>query len=65
MRTQKNEKIRQLAKEYGVKLWEIADKLGCADATLSRKLRRELPEKERERILEIIRELGGGRTEVA
>lgn len=54
LRMQKNEEVRQLAKDRGVKLWEIAEKLGCADATLSRKLRRELPEAEKKAILDII-----------
>ena len=54
LRTQKNEEVRQLAKERDVKLWEIAERLGCADATLSRKLRRELPEAEKKAILDII-----------
>ena len=57
MRTQKNEEVRQLAKECGVKLWEIAEKLGCADATLSRKLRHDLTPADREKVLNIIREL--------
>lgn len=55
MRKQKNEEVRQFAKEQGVKMWEIAEKLGCADATLSRKLRRELPEAEKQAILDIIK----------
>ena len=54
MRTQKNEEVRQLAKDRGVKLGDIAERLGCADATLSRKLRRELPEAEKKTILDII-----------
>ena len=54
MRTQKNEEVRQLAKVRDVKLWEIAEKLGCADDTLYRKLRRELPEAEKKAILDII-----------
>ena len=55
MRTQKNDEVRQLAKVRDVKLWEIAEKLGCADATLYRKLWRELPEAEKKAILDIIK----------
>lgn len=51
--------IRKAAIEAGVKLWQIAEELGIADATLSRKLRRELSDKERERVMEIIRRLSG------
>lgn len=57
MRTKKNEDVRKLARERGIKLWEIAEKLGCADATLSRKLRRELPESEKKAVIDIIMEL--------
>lgn len=54
MRTQKNEEVRKMAKKRGVKLWEIAERLGFADATFSRKLRRELPEEEKKSIMDII-----------
>lgn len=60
-----NAEIRNEAKKAGVYLWQIAERIGLSDGNFSRKLRRELPADERERILEIIRELGGGRTEVA
>ena len=49
-----NAEIRRAAGGAGVKLWELAEALGVADATLSRKLRRELPEDEKQKILEII-----------
>ena len=41
----------------GVKLWQIADALGIADCSLSRKLRKELLQEEKDRIFGIIREL--------
>lgn len=37
----KNSEIRKAAKENGVHLWEVADALGMADTSFSRKLRRE------------------------
>jgi hypothetical protein len=40
-----------------VKLWQVAEALGIADCSLSRKLRRELPVEEKEKIFSIIREL--------
>lgn len=55
-----NQEIRQTAKKSGVKLWQIADKLGINDGNLSRKLRHELTESERVNILNIIAELAKG-----
>lgn len=52
-----NEKIRTEAKTNSIYLWEIADKLGITDGNFSRKLRKELPAGEQERILAIIKEL--------
>ena len=52
-----NVDIRNKAKEKGVKLWEIADKLGVNDGNLSRKLRRELPHEEKAQIFAIIDEI--------
>ena len=53
----KNLDIRDAAKKSGIKLWQIAEKLGIWDATLSRKLRKELPQEEKEKIIGIIAEL--------
>ena len=52
-----NQDIRRTAAGAGVKLWQIADALGIADCSLSRKLRKELPKEEKDRIFGIIREL--------
>lgn len=52
-----NISIRQAAEEAGVKLWQIADKLGINDGNFSRKLRHELPEVEKQRILDNIESL--------
>lgn len=46
--------IRKMSKDKGVFLWEIADALGMNDSTLSKKLRKELPQKETEKIVSII-----------
>lgn len=56
-----NQRIRDRAKERGVYLWEIAQRLGCNDGNFSRRLRKELPESERERIFAIIEEIAKGR----
>ena len=50
-----NKKIRAALTAAGMKYWELADLLGIHPATLSAKLRHELPEKEQEEILEKIR----------
>lgn len=50
-----NQKIRNALSACGMKYWELADLLGIHPATLSAKLRHELPEKEQEEILEKIR----------
>ena len=42
-----NSDIRQAAFSSGVYLWEIAEAIGVTDGTFSRKLRRELDEKEK------------------
>ncbi len=52
-----NQDIRRTAAGAGVKLWQIADALGIADCSLSRKLRKELLQEEKDRIFGIIREL--------
>ena len=56
-----NSQIRNRARETGVKLWEIADRYGVNDGNFSRKLRRELPVEERERILAIIDQIAAER----
>ena len=52
-----NKEIRLEAAGAGVKLWQIAEALGIADSSLSRKLRRELPEGEKEAMRAIIRNI--------
>lgn len=53
----KNKDIREAAKQAGVCLWQIAECLNMNDGNFSRKLRRELPNQEKEKIVEIINEL--------
>ena len=50
----KNEMIRKALKDSGMKQWELAEMLGISEFTLSRKLRNELPQEEKERILNLI-----------
>ncbi|MCC2175325.1 hypothetical protein AAAV73_06540 [Hominicoprocola fusiformis] len=49
--------VRRAAAGSGVRLWQVADALGIADAQLSRKLRKELPDEEKQKIFEIIRNI--------
>ena len=52
-----NDRIRTEAKANGVKLWQVAERLGFPDFAFSKKLRRELPETEQEKIVEIIKQI--------
>ena len=56
MRNTANQELRNAAKATKVPLWRIAEKLGC-EPTMTRKLRRELPEKEKQQMLGIIEQL--------
>ena len=53
----KNKDIREAVSRAGLKLWQIADALGITDSYFSRKLRKELPQEEKDRIFTIIKEL--------
>lgn len=61
-----NADIRSTAKTKGVRLWEIAEFLKVSDPTMTRMLRRELPNEEKQRFLSIIEEIASarGQTEV-
>lgn len=52
-----NSEIRSAAKAAGVTLWQLADELGISEPTMTRFLRRELPECEKRDLLQIIRRL--------
>lgn len=51
--TRPNRDIRRAAAFSGVCPWQIADSLGITDANFSRKLRRELPTDEKEKIMQM------------
>ena len=59
-----NKAIRSAAKAAGVLHWKIAEKLGMQDSAFSRKLRRELPTEEQEKILGVINDLAAERSGV-
>ena len=52
--TKFNDDIRYAAKKAGVTLWAVAERLGIADTTFSRKLRKELPQAEKDRVMQAI-----------
>ncbi len=58
-----NTDVRTRAYERGVKLWQIAEKLGINDGNFSRKLRHELNESDKQQIFVIIDEIAKERTE--
>lgn len=49
-----NKEIRRAAKDADIWLWQVAVAYGINDSNFSRKLRRELPQEEKEKILAII-----------
>ena len=54
-----NLKVRQALLKAGIKNYELAEMMGISEWTLSRRLRKELPKEERDRILELIRSRQG------
>lgn len=52
-----NSDIRIIAFQNGIKMYEIADKLKIHYVTLNNKLRKDLSTEEKEKILNIIKEL--------
>ena len=54
----KNMEIRTELMKRGMKNYELAELLGIADSALSRKLRKELSEDEKQKILEVINSCG-------
>lgn len=55
-----NKEIRCALVNNGIKQYVLADHLGITETSLSKKLRRELPEEEKERILAAIDRLTKG-----
>lgn len=54
---QVNRDVRMAAKQAGIHLWRLGDRLGYSDANFSRLLRKELPEGVKARVFQIIEEL--------
>ena len=50
----KNVEIRSAFMQAGIKQWQLAEALGISETHFSRKLRKELPEEERGKILSVV-----------
>lgn len=50
----KNNEIREALKEANMKQWQLAELLHISEFTLSRKLRKEIPEDEKKEIISLI-----------
>lgn len=57
--------IRCAAGGYGIRLWQVAEAIGMNESAFSRKLRKELPQEEKEKILAAIDKLAKERQEVS
>ncbi len=53
----KNQVIHEAFAKSEIKKWEVAEKLGIADTTFSKKLRKEMSGSEKSKILNAIKEL--------
>lgn len=49
-----NQEFKREIKKSGAKMWQIADKIGISDMTLSRKFRYELTDAEKDEIRRIV-----------
>jgi len=56
MITKANLEIRKAIREFGLTQWKVADLMGYSEATMLRKLRKELSQEEKAQILEIIKQ---------
>ena len=58
-----NMDLREKAKEKGVFFWQIAAELGISESTMTRRMRFELPEQEKQKYLSIIDKLSAEKEE--
>ncbi len=49
-----NDEVKAYAKQAGVRLWEVAERLHITDVTLSKKLRYELDPEYKSRIIKLV-----------
>lgn len=53
----KNIELKSYAASKGVRLWQVAEKFGFTDATMSKKLRKELSKEDAERFKKYVDEI--------
>ena len=58
MNDMRNKEIRNAMKQKGIAQWKLGELLGVSENTINRKLRKELPEEEKQKILEVINSCG-------
>lgn len=56
-----NDVIKEYAKVSGIKLWQVAEKLGMHDSNFSKKLRHQLTSDEEQKICKIIDDLANSK----
>ena len=54
-----NKRVREFASKNKVRLWQIADALNVSEPTITRYLRRELPEEKQDELINVIKEIKG------
>lgn len=54
----RNKEIRDAMKRKGITQWQLGDLLGVSENTVNRKLRKELLDEEKQKILDIIAKVG-------
>lgn len=59
-----NAELRSIARQWGVPLWAVAERLGISERTMSRRLQSELPQEEAQIIKDVIRDLVQEREEL-
>ena len=55
-----NTDVKNSIKKAGLRQWQVADALNCNESAFSRKMRKELPTEEKQRIFEAIEKLSKG-----
>lgn len=58
MNDMRNKEICNAMKQKGITQWKLGELLGVSENTVNRKLRKELPEEEKQKILEVINSCG-------
>lgn len=56
-----NDEVKAYAKQAGVRLWEVAERLNITDVSLSKKLRYELDPEYKSRIIKLVDQIAKGK----